>query len=246
MAPVFKAFIGAARRAWARRPAVAASDRCCQAVLHDLNNVLTGMAMTATLAEAALPLAHAARADLAALRHATAQAAALARQLHGPAPAPRLRPLDLAVLLRELEPLLRGLLGPQIAYRADVAPTLSFVAGDRAELERVFLNLAANARAAMPAGGRLLITAQPAVRAVRLTVSDTGAGMDAATRARAFEAGFTTRSGGSGLGLAICAEIVRRHGGTIALASDPGGGTTVAIELPSVHDNGLEYLHENG
>ena len=132
--------------------------------------------------------------------------------------------------------MLAALLGPQIVYRASLTPGLGPIAGDRAQLERVILNLVCNARDAMPAGGELVIelgtSESESPTWVRLTVRDTGAGMDAAALAHACEPGFTTRARGSGLGLAICAEIVRQHGGWIQISSAPGQGTTVMVELP--------------
>lgn len=211
-----------------------------EAALHDLNNLLTGIAVTAALAEEALPPDHNLRPDLAAIRRATIRGVELAGQLcERPVPSAHCS-IDLVTMLDELGPMCRALLGPQIVYRASPTAGLGPIAGDRAQLERVILNLVSNARDAMPRGGVLCVRlgiarGSPAAR-VWLTVRDSGAGMDSATLARVFAPGFTTRPHGSGLGLAICAEIVRQHGGSIRLASAPGQGTTVTIDLPYAHD----------
>jgi PAS domain S-box-containing protein len=224
-------------------------------LMHDVNNCLTGIGGVAALALEALPVDHQLREDLAAIGHAADRASTLAYQLLSFArkanPAPQA--LDLNALLHNLSPLLRPLIGPDIDYAMAPAPDLACVRGDPAELEQVILNLVLNARDAMPGGGQLRIeTANIALsdasaslrndrqpRAyVRLTISDTGIGMDAATQARIFEPYFTTKAPGrgSGLGLATCAEIVKRHNGVIHVDSALGHGTKITIELPCAKD----------
>jgi signal transduction histidine kinase len=144
-----------------------------------------------------------------------------------------------------LTPLLTRAVGPAVAVRVAVA-TAAEVAFDAAQLGQVLLNLAINARDAMADGGRLAVTVRDAERPpaaavaagawVAIEVRDTGAGMDAATASRAFEAYFTTKPAGrgTGLGLAMVRDIVRQHGGTIDLASAPGAGTAVTMYLPVV------------
>lgn len=207
-----------------------------EAVLHDLDNLLSGIAVTAALAEAALPPEHTTRHDLTAIRRATVRGAELACQLRGRPVLAECRLVDLAILLGELEPILRAQLGTQIVYHVSLTAGLSPIIGDRAQLERVILNLVGNARKAMPEGGQLSLAVSnlgdsTGLR-VRLTICDTGVGMDSATLARAFEPGFTTSVHSSGLGLAICAEIVRQHGGRIQLSSALAQGTTITVELP--------------
>jgi len=125
----------------------------------------------------------------------------------------------------------------------DVPP----VEADPVQLQQVMLNLAANARDAMPRGGRLVVetsllasvapppgTTLPAGPYAVITVADDGCGMDRATQARIFEPFFTTKvqGKGTGLGLSICLGLVRSHGGDIAVTSEPGAGTRVTVRLP--------------
>lgn len=211
-----------------------------EATLHDLNNLLTGIAVTAALMAEGLPADHALRDDLAAIQLATVRGGWLVRQLRRQPVQATAGQIDLVALMCELAPLIRALLGPQIAYHASLPAALGPIHGDRPLLERVILNLVSNARDAMPAGGELVIAlgtlGDESGAGVRLTISDTGAGMDRATLERALEPGFTTKAHGSGLGLAICAEIVWQHGGSLRLASAPGQGTMVTIELPCTPD----------
>jgi len=120
-----------------------------------------------------------------------------------------------------------------ITVAVDVPPELPLVWGDADQLAQVFLNVLVNAWHAMPGGGTVMMRAmQTGPQQVRLTVCDSGVGMNRATLAQVFEPFYTTKGGqGTGLGLAICQQILDRHGGIIRLASTPGQGTTVMIEL---------------
>jgi PAS domain S-box-containing protein len=219
-------------------------------VAHDLNNLLTGIAGIATLDMQTLPPDHELYRDLASISHATSQAATLIRQLRSLTRPLHVSPraLDLNGLVQQLVHFIERLLGPNITVCLALAPNLAPVWGDSSLLEQVVLNVAINARDAMPGGGRLQIgTTNLASGAedlgldacqqasyVRLSISDTGTGMDAATQRRMFEPYFTTKAPGcgSGLGLATCAEIIQQHGGSIQVESYPGHGTTVTIDLP--------------
>jgi PAS domain S-box-containing protein len=147
--------------------------------------------------------------------------------------------VDLAHAIGETERLLRRTLGEQIELRTRVAEGLARVEADRGQLEQVLLNLAINARDAMPGGGELVIEAGNATVAgepmVRLTVRDTGCGMDQEVLDRAFEPFFTTKEigEGTGLGLATVYGIVRGARGQIELSSASGAGTTVTVHLPA-------------
>ncbi|MBA3658104.1 MAG: PAS domain S-box protein [Gemmatimonadales bacterium] len=159
--------------------------------------------------------------------------------------------LDLNALLEHVAPLLRRTLSPSQSLRLAVAHGLPAIRADRGQIEQVLFNLALNARDAMPSGGTLtLATSAVTLREddrrargvealrpggyVRLAVSDTGAGMDRDTLARAFEPFFTTKTVGlgTGLGLATVYGIVKQSGGYIAARSVPGEGTTFDIDLP--------------
>jgi CheY-like chemotaxis protein len=144
--------------------------------------------------------------------------------------------------------LLRRALGERVELTIDVAEDLWSVKADPGQLEQVLVNLAVNARDAMPDGGRLMIEAEnfeldrgyaeihPGTEAglyIRIKVSDTGTGMDAETVERAFEPFFTTKGEGTGLGLATVYGIVTGAGGRIDVYSEPGIGTTVKIHFPA-------------
>jgi two-component system cell cycle sensor histidine kinase/response regulator CckA len=139
-----------------------------------------------------------------------------------------------------VEKMLARLIGEHIRIHTDYAPVASIVHIDPFQIEQIVLNLAVNARDAMPDGGSLTIATSTVEvngsRFARLAVTDTGMGMDEGTRARAFEPFFTTkdRGRGTGLGLATVSGIVEQSGGTVRVASEPGRGTTFEIDLPIV------------
>jgi len=151
-------------------------------------------------------------------------------------------------LVTETAGLLRHLIGPRIQLETELAPDAGRVRSDPSQLQQVLMNLAANARDAMPSGGRLTIhTSRTKVAAVGtinavssagqyviVQVADTGHGMDEATRARIFEPLFTTKDleKGTGLGLATVHSIVTKLGGYIGVESSPGNGTCFSIRLP--------------
>jgi PAS domain S-box-containing protein len=161
--------------------------------------------------------------------------------------------LDLGPVVHDLEPVVRRLLGEErhLALTSDASPRVRV---DKGQLEQVIVNLALNARDAMPAGGTLSITtaeitlprevasgdgvAIPAGRYAIIVVRDSGVGMDDATQARAFEPFFTTKAvgQGTGLGLAAAAGIMRQNGGYIAVASEPGKGAMFTLYLSLLSD----------
>jgi PAS domain S-box-containing protein len=227
--------------------------RLAGAVAHDFNNLLTAIIGYAELALASLPSEAAERADLDQINHAALSAAQLTRQLLAFA---RQQPIEPSIfcpndLLAGLEKLLRRLIGEDIEFMLVAAPDLGLVRADAGQIEQVLVNLAVNARDAMPQGGKLTIEtanvqldrvyarAHPGVEPgayVLLAVSDTGVGMDESIKRYAFEPFFTTKElgRGTGLGLATCYGIVKQHGGSIELYSEPGHGTAVKIYLPRV------------
>ena len=155
-----------------------------------------------------------------------------------------LRPVDLGELVRGMKDLLQRSLGSQIVIETRFPLALDAALADPHQLETALLNLAVNARDAMPTGGSLIIAASGATatgdgglragRYVRLTLTDTGEGMDEATLARATEPFFTTKGTGkgTGLGLSMVHGVVVQLGGQLLLSSKPGEGTTAEIWLP--------------
>ena len=191
------------------------------------------------------------RVDLDEIRAAGERAAALTRQLLAFSRRQMLQPqiVDLNAVVQQLEKLLRRLISEDVELSISLAPDLMTVRVDPASIEQILVNLAVNARDAMPLGGRLTIetanidldetyavthVTMKAGRYVMLAVGDTGEGMDAATRARVFEPFFTTkeRGKGTGLGLATVYGIVDQSGGTIEVDSAPGMGSSFKIWLP--------------
>jgi two-component system, cell cycle sensor histidine kinase and response regulator CckA len=195
--------------------------------------------------------------DLRQIHRSASRAATITSQLLAFSRRQQLRPqvLDLNQLVRGAEHMLRRVMGADKVFVVELSDDIGRVRADPAQLEQVLLNLTLNARDAMPMGGTFTITTQNETLSagaagrlhdelspgsyVRLTVSDTGHGMDAATRARVFEPFFTTKpvGEGSGLGLATVFGIIRQSGGTVRLRSSPGEGTTFTIYLPLVLDD---------
>lgn len=133
----------------------------------------------------------------------------------------------MALLRRNLE---RG----KIEVTLTIADKLPSVRGGHDDLTKLILNLASNAREAMPEGGRLVVRAQPCADGVELEIADTGCGIPAESLARVGELFYTTKESGNGLGLSICRSIVDDVGGNLTIHSEPGRGTTVRVILP--HD----------
>ncbi|MGE0152153.1 MAG: ATP-binding protein [Reyranellaceae bacterium] len=221
--------------------------RLAGGLAHDFNNILTvimgnGELLAELLAE------HEEGRALAQVSLAAARAGAdLTRLLLNSTGPQAQRPSEFCVAdcLQELRGLIERSLGPAIALEiaADADPWS--VRADRAQLASVLLNLALNARDAMPGGGRLAIDARnlDEQNCVMIAVSDTGSGMPAALLERVFEPFFTTKETGTGLGLPMVQEFARRAGGRIAIASSPGAGTTVRLYLPRVElQLGLPHL----
>jgi two-component system, cell cycle sensor histidine kinase and response regulator CckA len=226
-----------------------AIGRLAGGVAHDFNNLLTIiLTYLDALAKTFAP-DDSRRADLDEVRKASEQAATLTRQLLAFSRRQVLQPrvVDLGEIARGMERMLTRVLGEDIRVSVVVPPALGRVKADPGQMEQVIVNLAVNARDAMPEGGTLTLelfdldvgeaARQPGVgpgRYVVLAVADTGVGMDAATRARAFEPFFTTkdRGRGTGLGLATVFGVVEQSGGQIRVESEPGRGTTFRIYLP--------------
>ncbi|MBI5611428.1 MAG: PAS domain S-box protein [Deltaproteobacteria bacterium] len=212
-------------------------------IAHDFNNLLSAIGMHVALAAATTGDA-AVRAELEGAEVAVRRAAELTRQLLGFARRQPARPLtlDLRQALQHLGPLLERLLGGQIAVSLSVPEGPVWVGVDPAQLEQVLVNLATNARDAMPGGGHLQLrvalepggTANDLRPSVLLSVLDDGVGVAPDVLPRVFEPFFTTKElgRGTGLGLAVSHGIITQSGGSIWLESEPGTGTAVHVRLP--------------
>jgi hypothetical protein len=239
-------------------------------VAHDFNNLLNvivgytdfAAGQLADLAKTDDRLSSA-QADIEQVRGAAQQASWLTRQLMTFARHDVNQPemLDLNDSIRDAEPLLRRALGEKIDLVMSPGTGLRPVHADRGQLKQVLVNLAANARDAMPAGGKLTVDTsntdvgqadtdgkpglQPG-RYVRLEVSDTGTGMDGATLERAFEPFFSTkpRGHGTGLGLATVYGIITQAGGSVDIHSEPGLGTAVCALLPAAPEQASRRVRQ--
>ncbi|MET0400123.1 MAG: ATP-binding protein [Longimicrobiaceae bacterium] len=208
-------------------------------VAHDFNNVLTAIKGLAQLAMMDVPAGEPLRDELREIDRAADRAAGLTRQLlaFSRREARQPREVDLHALVAGMAAMLRRLIPEdvELALAPDAAPALAWA--DPGEVEQVLLNLAVNARDAMPHGGRLVVaTARGEDGRVALRVRDAGAGIPPELRARIFEPFFTTKDAGhgTGLGLATVAAIARRSGGSVEVESEPGRGTVFSVLLPGV------------
>jgi two-component system, cell cycle sensor histidine kinase and response regulator CckA len=208
-------------------------------IAHDFNNVLTAISGFAHLALAEVETGSAAEAHLRQVTQTSDLGAAMTSRLLSfsrcEKPAPRRLNVDAIVL--DVEVMLRGMIGTRVRLVMDLDGALPAVSADPNQLRRLFVNLAVNARDAMPAGGVLTIATRHAAGegVVEINVRDTGTGMDEEVRARLFEPFFTTKpvGKGTGLGLAAVQTIVTQCGGWIEVDSELGLGTTFSVGLPT-------------
>ncbi|HKT88834.1 MAG TPA: ATP-binding protein [Candidatus Sulfotelmatobacter sp.] len=222
-------------------------------IAHDFNNLLGVIIGYSDALQQSVGPDDPLREPIDEIRKAGQRAAALTQQLLAFSRKQVLEPkiLDLNAIILDMEKMLRRLIGEDVVLKFNVRPGLGNVKADRGQLEQVVLNLAVNARDAMPRGGELCIEAENRElteadkrryryvvpgRYTVLTVSDTGTGMDAETQSHIFEPFFTTKEKGkgTGLGLATVYGIVKQSGGYIWLNSAPGEGSTFRIFLPVV------------
>jgi two-component system, cell cycle sensor histidine kinase and response regulator CckA len=232
-----------------------AIGRLAGGVAHDFNNLLTIISGYGRMVLDDLGARHKLRPRVEEVLNAADRAAILTSQLLAFSRRQVVQPkiLGLNHLISNLEKLLRRVIGEYIELRTVLRPDIGKVKADAGQLEQVIMNLSVNARDAMPEGGTLTIetaivswrkecdAADAPVRPyVRLSVRDTGVGMDLHTRTRLFEPFFTTkdRGKGTGLGLSTVYGIVKQHNGEIAVESEQGAGTTFNIYLPVAEEAG--------
>jgi PAS domain S-box-containing protein len=208
-------------------------------VTHDFNNLLTVILSVGSVLDSQLPPDSTARELVQDINHSAIRAAELARQLLAARPSEPTEVIDVDREIAELEPVLARLAGDSVQLRVRRSDAACLARIDCAQLERIATNLVANARDAMPDGGTIVIEVAGSVdpddrsrRVIELGVSDTGVGMDSATRQRIFEPFYTTKTEGTGLGLASVDGIVSQVGGSIRIESQPGRGTRVRVLLP--------------
>ena len=226
-----------------------AIGRLAGGIAHDFNNLLTVINGYSDMLIKDLPENDPQRPAIEEIHGAGERAAALTKQLltFGRRQIIRPRPLELNALIRGAESMLQRLIGEDILLETSLDPALDLVMADPGQMHQVLLNLSINARDAMPDGGRLVIAtanarfdsenAPPGCKlgaCVKLTVADTGAGMDDETMKHLFEPFFTTKPSGlgTGLGLASVYAIVQQSGGCIHVHNEPGKGCCFEIYLP--------------
>ena len=220
-----------------------AVGRLAGGVAHDFNNILGIISGHAELLQLSANQADSARAER--IIAATEKAASLTQQLlaFGRKQIMSLKLLNLSTIVEGLSSMVDCLMTPEIQISIQAEKNLGLVRADQSQLEQVIMNLATNARQAMPEGGTLTITIDqfqsskdqpdlPPGKYVRLAVSDTGIGMTEETQSRVFEPFFTTKKMGSGLGLSTVYGIIKQSGGYITVQSTPQQGSTFSVFLP--------------
>jgi PAS domain S-box-containing protein len=229
-----------------------AIGRLAGGVAHDFNNLLTAILGYSELLLTDLDPKDPRQADISEIQKAGESAARLTRQLLALSRKQIIEPtlLDLNVVVGDMRAMLGRLIGEDVNIVLGLRPDLALVKADRGQMEQIVLNLAVNARDAMPTGGTLTIetanveldehdgaTTHPGVkpgRCAALIVSDTGTGMSAQVKARLFEPFFTTKDvgKGTGLGLATVQSILKQSGGSVHVTSEVGGGTSFTMYFP--------------
>ena len=229
-----------------------AIGRLAGGVAHDFNNILMSIMGAADLLLMQLPSGDSAREEATEIKQSVDRGAGLTRQLlaFSRRQATRPRLFALGEIVGGMDRMLRRLIEAEIEFEIISAPDPLMIVADSGQLEQVVMNLVINARDAMPKGGRLTVRVEEVEldeaaaatlaegktgRYARLSVADTGTGIDEQTRAKLFEPFFTTKAQGkgTGLGLSIVYGIVKQNGGHITVTSEPGHGATFVVYLPA-------------
>ncbi len=228
-----------------------AVGRLAGGIAHDFNNMLTAVKAYSEFLLADLDQADARRTDVQEIAKAADRAASLTRQLLAFSRKQVLQPqpLDLNDVVERMEKMLRRLIGEDVQIVTRLESDLRLVEADPSQIEQVIMNLAVNARDAMPDGGAITIETRNETLErvepdwaiapgayVALVITDTGIGMDAQIRAQIFEPFFTTKpiGEGTGLGLSTVYGIIKQSGGHVSVFSEPGRGSTFKVYLPHI------------
>jgi PAS domain S-box-containing protein len=218
-----------------------AIGRLASGIAHDFNNSLMVIQGHSEMLMATMPEEDGRRKKVEVIVQAATGAAGITRRLlmFGRKHTADARVVDPGELVQETQKILARLLGDHIAVVADLGDEPGYIHVDPDQLEQALMNLAINARDAMPDGGEVRFEVRASGAFVTIAVRDTGCGMDSATAARIFEPFFTTKPAdrGTGLGLSIVYGIVTQSGGRIDVETAPGRGTTILLHLPRVERN---------
>jgi signal transduction histidine kinase/CheY-like chemotaxis protein len=213
---------------------IEAAGRLASAISHEFNNLLCTIGIYSDLILEQLPAESELRHEVEQIQNAHRQATEISRQLLAlsrPSQPPT-ESVDLNAVVERMRSAFRGLLGRERTLELRLAPGPCFAWANPDAIERILVNLVLNARDAMPRDGTLVIATESGAADVELEVSDTGIGMDPATREQAFEPFFTTKATGTGLGLSIVHSLVTQAGGRIRLESERGRGTSIRMSWP--------------
>jgi two-component system, cell cycle sensor histidine kinase and response regulator CckA len=238
-----------------------AIGRLAGGVAHDFNNLLTAINGYSELLLSMTEKEDPRRSHIEEIRKAGERAASLTNQLlvYSRRQIVSAKTISINTVVSQMEVMLRRLIGEDIELNVNLKPNLDAIKADPGQIEQVILNLAVNARDAMPKGGRLTLeTAQIVLGAepksiaeapapgqyIRLTVADSGVGMEESVKSHLFEPFFTTKKTGrgTGLGLSTVYGIVRQSGGHITVESERGVGTTFGVFFPAVSAKGPEHV----
>lgn len=209
-------------------------------IVHDLNHLMLAMQQGVELSAAALAPDHAAREDLAAVRACLATAVGLTREIRRHGSASHVEPelVDLAELIRAMQPVLALATSPDTRLVVECIPGTVPICGHAVQIRQVLLNLVVNASEAIGTRpGHVVVRVEPTLdvssaRGVSVSVSDDGCGMNAETKARLFEPFFSTKSSSRGLGLSGTLAILEAHHAQVSVESELGRGTKVEVRFP--------------
>ncbi|MBI5103014.1 MAG: HAMP domain-containing protein [Nitrospirae bacterium] len=237
-----------------------AVGRLSRGIAHDFNNILSTVQGSVYMLEKKFGDSESIMYYVEKIRNSLSRSGRLLQSIvsYSRARAAELRPIELNSIIKRMTTLLESISGEAISLNISLSDEELVVMGDTLQIEQVIMNLAANAKDAMPDGGALTIRTSPVTldgggaekvegaggkRYAAIEVIDTGTGIDEEARERIFDPFFTTKDpgGGTGLGLAIVTGIVERHGGHVGVRSQPDHGTAFTVQLPLFENKGKTY-----